>query len=53
MYGGSVSKGCWGECSDPTHRICKGDGENNITRSFIIGILRNKVLWLYNKEGPG
>jgi hypothetical protein len=40
MYGVSVSKGCWGECSGLTHRIrvCKGDGANNIERGFIIYI---------------
>jgi hypothetical protein len=53
MYGVSVSKGYWGECSGLTHRIrvCKGDGANNIKRSFIIYILCNILLWLYNKCG--
>jgi hypothetical protein len=51
MYGVSVSKGCWAEYSGLSHRMCKGDGATNITRSFIIGILRNILLWLYNKCG--
>ena len=51
MYGVSVSKGCCGECSGLTYRMCKGDGANNTKRSFIIGILRNILFWLYNKCG--
>jgi hypothetical protein len=46
MYGGSVSKGYWEECSGLAHRMCNGDEEDNITRSFIISILRNILLWL-------